>query len=213
MNQPAMNQNSTSIPLIGIVGGIASGKSEVSRRFQALGAACLQADQIVHELFQRPDIIESVRLLMGSMAVTESGEVDRKYIASRIFGSHESADQDRRELERLLHPLVREEIEKQVIDLRSRNQASLIVLDAPLLLEAGYQSMCQAIVFIDTPDHLRQQFAARRGWTREQLKEREAAQLPLVRKAAEADYVIDNHGDLEHLQEQVDALYAILRQS
>lgn len=199
-----------SIPLIGLVGGIASGKSTVAKILEEQGGILLNADATVHRLMESSDIQHSLCQLFGPSALKQDGSVDRNWIAQQVFGTSEKAIEAKKRLEDLLHPRVRVETEQRLAQIRQEGKARMVILDAPLLLEAGYRSMCDAVVFIETPEYLRQKWATLRGWTVEQWRLREESQWPLARKAAESDFILQNTGNLHDLREQVESLLAAL---
>lgn len=200
------------IPLIGLVGGIASGKSAVGSVLETFGGITLSADAIVHRLLETREVLAELVHAFGVEILTLEGKVDRKQLAMMIFAEDELATEARRRLEGILHPRVRIEIEQRVAEVRAAHTHRFIVLDAPLLLEAGYQSLCDAILYIDTPDHVRNKRARERGWTEDELRRREATQWPLARKAREADYIVQGSESLEKLHEQIESLIQILFQ-
>ena len=186
---------------IGLVGGVASGKSRVAAMLVELGAGLLDADRTGHEvLASDPEVREAVRQHWGEGVLKADGTPDRAAIAERVFGSEGAAD--RAFLEELLHPRIRERLEAQ----RSRYAAEgrlAIVLDAPLLLEAGWGPLCDVIVIVEASRDVRLARAADRGWSEAEFDEREAAQWPVERKRQEANVVIENQGSLTDLRDAV----------
>jgi len=187
--------------IIGLIGGIASGKSTVARLLATHGALVLDADQSVHEILKRPEVISAIVQHFSSNVITPTGEVDRKELARRVFGASAEQTTDRHWLENLLHPLVRERTELQIREADTRYPA--IVIDAPLLLEAGWGHLCDAVLFVDTPWSIRCQLAGKRGWSQSELEHREQAQLPLADKRQQASDIVVNDGTLADLAMQV----------
>src|SRR6185295_5855836 len=140
---------------IGLVGGVASGKSLAAKFLVDLGAVHLDADRTGHEvLAEDPDVREAVINRWGDAILAADKSVDRSAIARRIFAQNEAGAADRKFLERLLHPRI-----GQCLD-QKRNEAAAagkpaVVLDAPLLLEAGWGKMCDVVVMVDSPNDLR----------------------------------------------------------
>jgi len=179
-------------PVIGIVGGVGSGKSFVARLLASLGCAVIDADELVRQAYREPQVIDAIRRWWGDDVVRADGEVDRKRIASIVFDN----PAELAKLEGLLHPRVNAERAR----LREQYQADpdvvAIVEDTPLLLEKGLDKDCDVLVFIESSLADRQRrVAAHRGWSAEQLAGREKKQTPLDIKAQRADYVVQNHGD------------------
>lgn len=187
------------IPVIGIAGGVGSGKSALAA---ALGRRCrvvtLDADRAGHAALEQPEVAREVEQAFGPRVVDDAGRVLRSNLAAIVFGETEAHDAARRRLEAIVHPVIRAELERKIELQQSRLDCDLLVLDAAVLLEAGWQHLCDLLVFLDTPRALRlQRVASSRGWTADELTRREASQWPLERKRAAADVVIDNSRDIE----------------
>lgn len=188
--------------IIGLIGGIASGKSTVARYLQARGALWLDSDTMAHEVLKSPEVIDLLRERLGKTVINVDGAVDRKRIAELVFGSDKQSSANLAWLQSIVHPRVRKITEERIAEAAGRYQ--LAIVDAPLLLEAGWGPRCQRILFIDTPLEMRHQLAAQRGWSQDELERREAAQMPLSEKRSQATDVIRNDGALEDLERQVD---------
>jgi len=194
-------------PVIGILGAIASGKSAVTRALAALGAAVHDADKEVGELLNAPEVLERIAREVDPRAVA-GGALDRKALADAVF-----ADADTRAaLEAILHPPVLESARRL-----ARNPppgASAVVIDAPLLIEAGLDALCDELWYVDTPREVRVRRASdTRGWSEDELDRRERAQIPLEEKRGRADRVIDNSGSLDELEERVASAWRALNES
>ena len=120
-----------------------------------------------------------------------------------MFGPDEEHRQARHDLQQIVHPVIRRDLQEQVAAARKDAGVELVLLDAAVLLEAGWNDICHAVVFVDTPLELRQARVAGRGWTPADLECREASQLPLMEKRAAADHVIDNSGPLDEAGRQL----------
>lgn len=193
-------------PIIGIVGGIGSGKSFIADLFAERGCLVVKADDLVHQAYQDPMLKETLRSWWGDDAIAADGSVDRKAIAKRIFEN----PQERKRLEQLVHPLVfaaRDRMMSQAPD------AVAFVWDTPLLFETGLDRFCDSIVFVDAPEQVRQDRVSRlRGWEARELVRREKAQLPLDKKRSLAHHVVQNTADAAFARRQVeDVLSQILR--
>lgn len=192
-----------------MLGGIASGKSEVARAFAGEAGEVLDADRLAHEVLAEPEVREWIARRFGAACVGGGG-IDRAALAERVFADPAA----RTELEARVHPVVRERLRQRLAAARARG-VPRIALDVPLLLENaaahGLDSECDALIFVDADARVREARAlARRGWKPGELARREAAQLPLERKRARADFVVRNDGDLEHLRAQVASIVAAL---
>lgn len=188
--------------VIGILGGVASGKSVVSSLLVKAGAEIFDADRAGHEALRDPAVKKVLRETFGPEILTPEGEIDRKALGGLVFGPAEDAPENRQKLNAIAHPYItarwREFLEDAV-----RRGAGLVVLDAPLLLEAGLDAECDEILFVDTPAARRLDFAAARGWTPQQWSAREQSQVPLEEKRDAATWILDNSRDLAFLEAQV----------
>jgi dephospho-CoA kinase len=189
--------------VVGLVGGIGSGKSRVAGAFAERGACVIDGDRIAHEALREPDVIGQVIARWGKDLLDGQGQIQRRKLAAIVFAQ----PTERRSLEAIMHPRIKERIRAEVERAQADPSVRFIVLDAAVMLEAGWHDVCQRLIYLDTPRDLRlQRLAQQRGWTVEEVEARENAQLPLTWKATKADYVVNNSGSLEHLHHQVDAL-------
>lgn len=190
--------------IVGIVGGVASGKSFVSQRLEALGGRLIDADRLGHDVLKDPQVKAALVSRWGDAIVDDQGDIDRKAVAGLVFAAPPQGPQELAFLEATTHPRIAERI-AQAIDQRAQQNVSVVVLDAAVLLKAGWDRFCNRILFVDVPRQLRLERALARGWDQNEFATREAAQEPLASKRAEADWVIDNGGSPEqtfaHIQE------------
>jgi dephospho-CoA kinase len=193
--------------VLGIIGGIASGKSQVTRILSEMGAATVCADSIAHRVLCEQPIIDALVSSFSRSILNESGTIDRKALSSLVFGSTEEKTANRRKLESIVHPRIREIGKAELASLKANGQSRIIVLDVPLLIEGGWVPLCDRVLFVDSSDLSRQQRAALRGWSAEQLRERESAQLTLSEKKKYATDVLHNDGSLEDLKRQIEELH------
>ena len=195
---------SPSIPVIGLVGGIGAGKSAVARALQAiLRAEILDADQAGH----RALLDESVRSRLvgrfGPEILSAAGEIDRKKLARLVFGDSAEQRTNRRDLEAVVHPWIRADLLARLEAIRQRGETDVVLLDAPILLESGWDSICDAVAYVDTPWEVRLARVASRGWTAEELQRREASQMPLDEKRRRSDVILDNSGPVDTAAKQL----------
>ncbi len=182
--------------LIGVLGGIASGKSLAARLLAGSTGITIDADALAGEALAAPDVVVRVRERFGEEAIGPDGRVVREFLAQRVFADAE----DRKALEAWTHPLIRARILASIADARAAGR-SPIVLDVPLLVENdaehGLARACDVLVFVDADDAERERRArTTRGWQAGELGRREAAQLSLAEKERRADYVISNRTNL-----------------
>lgn len=184
-------------PVIGIAGGIGSGKSRVAAALASRGCIVSNADDHVREILAREAIRDELVEWWGDRVVTDEGLVDRRAVAGIVFAD---AAQLRR-LEDLLHPLV--ESARRAL-WAAHPGATAYVIDAPLLFEVGLDEHCDAVIFVETARETRlARVTSTRGWDDAELSRREDSQLPLDVKRSRADYVIGNDSSPEDLDIQV----------
>ncbi|MEN1680619.1 MAG: dephospho-CoA kinase [Planctomycetota bacterium] len=188
--------------LIGLLGGVASGKSTVAGMLAELGAAALDADRFAHEALADPEVVASLRERWGEGLFDESGAMVRRRLAEKVFGDGPEQRAGREFLEGLVHPRVRQRLKLELADLAAAGQ-TVAVLDIPLLIEAGWADECHELLFVDTPREKRLARAADRGWDAGELAEREQAQVSIDEKRRRATAVVVNSGDLGELRRQV----------
>ena len=190
-------------PIIGLVGGMGSGKSRVAQAFLQHGGFLVAGDPLGHEALRQPDILARVSQRWGERVIHADGLVDRKKLGVIVFAS----PVERAALEHLVFPFIEQRIREELAKAQADPKTPFVVLDAAIMLEAGWNKECDWIVYIHAPREARlQRLATQRGWTAEDVAHREHAQLPLAVKAARADVAVDNSGSVEETQRQVDAL-------
>ena len=193
--------------LIGLTGGIASGKSAVANRLAELGAEIIDTDLISREVVEpgTPALAQIVEHF-GSEVIAENGTLNRAVLREKVFADPE----ERKWLEGLLHPLIR----KTARDRATASTAELAVLVVPLLFESGQYKQTDLNLVVDVPVEVqRERVLARDGVDVEQVEQILKAQMSREARLEKADRVIDNSGSLEQLYQQVDALYAELAAS
>lgn len=184
-------------PIIGLLGGIGSGKSAVARMFASLGCAVIDADELARHALDEPAAVTQMKKWWGDRVVGSEGKADRRFIAGIVFNKPDELAK----LESLTHPIVnaarRRLRERYVADA----SVKAIVEDCPLLLEKSLERDCDALVFVDASRESRVRRVANRGWDEAELDRREKQQLPLDIKAKRADHVVDNNaGEAESLK-------------
>lgn len=191
---------------VGLLGGIASGKSLVAKKLQELGAVVLDADRAGHEVLRLPHIKQAARDRWGASIFGPDGEIERKRLAAMVFARTEEGRRELEYLENLTHPEIGRRLREQ-LNLFSQQGVSVAVLDAPVMLKAGWDRFCDQIWFIDAPYEVRLRRAKARGWTEAEFRARELAQEPVERKRELADLVLDNSGELSYTYGQIERLW------
>ncbi len=185
--------------VIGLLGGIAAGKSTVAGLFAARGFEVLDADQEARQVTDDPTVLRAIAARFGPDLVP-AGTLDRRALAAMVFADPAA----RRDLEAITHPAVRAR-------LTAKLEAALaagrnVVLDVPLLLEGGLIARCDTCVFVDAAEATRRARARARGWDDEELLRRERTQAELAVKRARCTHTIATDGTLDDVRTQVDAL-------
>ncbi len=193
--------------LIGLTGTVAAGKSVVGRRFEAHGAVRIDADELAREaVLPGTSALNDIRSVWGADVLAPDGTLDRAAMRARVFND----DEARSQLESIVH--------RSIAELRNRREAEAsaagarwIVEEVPLLFETDAQDRYDAIVVVDAPVASRADRAkSSRGWSEEEFRAVDQAQLSAREKVARADYVIQNTGDFGELERDADTIWAAL---
>lgn len=190
-------------PVIGLIGGIGSGKSFVAEELARRGGFVISGDRLGHAALREPEIHQEVVRRFGTEIVAADGTIDRRQLGTQVFA--DSAQ--RRALEEIVHPWIGRRIEEEIDKAGAAADAAFIVLDAAILLEAGWSEVCDRIVFVDAPRDVRlRRLDEQRGWDAKEIEAREAAQMSMTEKKKRADFVVDNSGSAEQTARQVENL-------
>ena len=188
------------VPVIGLVGGVGSGKSTVGRLLEQLGCVRIDGDVIGHEVLRQGEVVEQIAGRWGRQMLDAQGQVDRRRLAQVVFAD----PAEMAALNAIMHPRIGAEIERQVAAARARPGVPAVVVDAAVLLEAGWDDVCTHLLFVRADDATRRaRAAARPGWDETHWRQRETAQFPIDRKAVACSYELDNSSSLAHLQQRV----------
>ncbi len=193
--------------LIGVAGGVASGKSLVSEQLASLGAEIFDADRTGHEVLREPEVKEAIRLRWGDDVFANDGEVDRSKVAEIVFAPTPTGPEELTYLEQLTHPRIGQRLQDRMAELARCGQAAAIVLDAPVMFKAGWDELCDRILFVDAPHELRLARAKSRGWSEADFDAREATQESVEVKRNRADVMIDNSSSPEYTYGQVERFW------
>jgi dephospho-CoA kinase len=191
-------------PIIGILGGISSGKSSVAAEFAKLGCAVIDADVIAHQLLEKKGVVQKIVHLFGPSVLNTERKIDRKKLAKIVF-----VDVDKLlQLNKILHPLVLRKTKQLIKTCENEDKMKAIVLDMPLLAEVGWDKLCNRIIFVKSRKKMRAARAKKLGFTENQLKKREKFQISLDKKFRLADNIIENNSDFSALVRQVDKIFS-----
>ncbi|NIA17215.1 MAG: dephospho-CoA kinase [Planctomycetes bacterium] len=193
--------------IIGLMGGIASGKSTVAKLLEQSGCAVIDADEIAGEVLQMPDIKQQIVKIFGTDVFDASGRVDRKKLAEAAFADRKKISA----LNSIIHPFVFARSEELIAEYNRDENVKAIVLDMPLLLEVGWNKHCDKLLFVDCEAEIRLARAEKRaGFDEKKLKKRENFQISLDKKADIAHYTICNSHSLSELARQLGDLFPCL---
>ncbi len=189
--------------LVALTGGFGTGKSTVLEMFRRLGVPVLSADSVVHELLLRDDVKKRIRDSFGE-AVFKNGEIDRKALARVVFES----EKKRNTLEGILHP----EVFRAIEEFRSKNAERIAVAEIPLLFETGTEARFDKVIVVVSDDEKVRERLTRKGFSKEEIKKRQKAQMPIQQKKERADFVVENSGGLQETEKQVKEILKALKE-
>jgi dephospho-CoA kinase len=195
--------------IVGLTGGVASGKTAVSRVLREEGAYIIDADQIARELVQphKPAWNELVRAF-GKEILQEDGSIHRRKLADKVFTDPEQ----RKVLNQILHPRIKEEMDRRTKEIGQRDPEAIVVIDAPLLVELGvYRQVDQLIVVSSTQMQQMERLKERDGRSPEEALRLFSSQMPVEEKAKLADFVIRNEGSLEETKKRAKEVFKELK--
>jgi dephospho-CoA kinase len=191
--------------IIGILGGIASGKSMVAGMFSKHGCKIIDADKMAHAVLGRPEVLSQLIARWGTSVLDSQGQVNRKQIAKIVFTSQEEVDF----LNQQVHPYVLDQTERLIDRYQTDPGGAPIVLDMPLLLEVGWDKKCDFLVFVECSLEKRCSRIGKKGKIGiNQLKKREIFQISLDKKKKRAHYTINNNSDKSDVAEQVAQIFS-----
>ena len=174
-------------------------QSQVAAVLAEQGCLVADADEMAKEALESPSVRNQLKARWGEQVFTQSGSVDRIAVAHQVFRD----SSERVWLESIIHPLV--ESSRAALFSTAPPGTPAMVIDAPLLLEAGLADQCDSILYVDTPQKTRlERLQKTRGWGLEELERREAAQMPLDEKRSMAHHVLQNDGEVDDLARSVE---------
>ncbi|MBI2160753.1 MAG: dephospho-CoA kinase [Candidatus Rokubacteria bacterium] len=193
--------------LVGLTGGIATGKSTVSETFRHLGCVVIDADVLAREVVEPGQpAYEAIVAEFGPGILQPDGALDRKKLGAIVFAEPEK----RKRLEAITHPRIRERFAARLQELTAQDFTGIVIFDAPVIIESGNYKTMDRLVVVVTEAATQRSRALERDGDREEIERRIASQMPLAEKARLADYVIDNSGGREATTAEVRRVYAAL---
>lgn len=187
---------------IGLTGNFGMGKSTVAEFFKKLGAQVINADKVVGSLLDEPNVVEEIERLFGK-EVLINGKVNKKCIANIVFENPLM----RIYLENIIHPKVFEKIDEIIKNLPKRGDPTIVVVEAPIIFERGYQNKFDVIITVFTSEEIAIERLGKKGVSKEEAIRRLKNQFPIEMKKSKSDYIIDNSGSLEETALQVEAIF------
>ena len=193
--------------LVGLTGGLATGKSTVSDMLRARGCVVLDADVLAREVVEPGQpALATIAREFGADVLRPDGTLDRKRLGAIVFADTER----RRRLEAITHPAIRDRYLARLAELQAQGFDGVVVWDAPVMIESGGYKHVDRLVVVVTDDATQRERALARDGDRADVERKIASQMPLADKAALADYVIDNSGDRVATQAQVEKIHGVL---
>jgi dephospho-CoA kinase len=190
-------------PVIGLIGGMGSGKSRVAELFAERGARVVSGDELGHEALRQPEVQRQLVSYWGPGVLNPDGTIDRRGVARIVFDD----PAERRKLEAVVHPWIERRLDAEIEAAQRDPTVRLIVVDAAIMLESGWSKHCNRLVYVQAPEELRlRRLAETRSWTPAEVQAREDAQMSLEDKVKRADHVLDNSGSAEQTSRQIDDL-------
>ena len=193
-------------PIIGIMGGIGSGKSTVAGEFAKLGAKVINADKIAHDLLEENDTRDKIIALFGIEIVDLQGNIERKKIAEIVFNNSELLFK----LNSIIHPGVLQKTEELIEQYNQDDQCKAIILDMPLLVEVGWDKRCDKLIFVDCDEKTRNNRVKGKFSEKNHIKNRENFQISLDKKKNIADNMINNNSDFSTLVRQIAEIFSYI---
>jgi dephospho-CoA kinase len=195
-----ISQSQKAQPVLGLIGGIGSGKSLVAAELVKQGGFLISGDLLGHEALYQPEIKEKVIQRFGEDITDGQGNIIRRKLGAKVF----TAREELQALEELVFPFIEKRIKEEIAHARQKPEIDFIVLDAAIMVETGWDQVCDALIFVDAPRPVRlQRLAKQRGWKEKEVANREKMQMDLSLKKQRADHVVDNAGSPESIPGQV----------
>jgi dephospho-CoA kinase len=192
---------------VGLTGSIGTGKSTVAKIFEKLGAYVIDADKVVHQLFENEDVKEEIVSTFGKSILDNQGKIDKKKLAQIIFTDKEK----KKKLENILHPKVRQKIQEFIEDVYKKDKNAVVVAEIPLLIETGMYKNYDKVLVVYAPKDLQLKRLLEKGFSEDEAKRRINSQMDIEEKLKYADIIIENTSSLKELEEKVKDIYENLK--
>lgn len=180
-------------PIIGIIGAIGAGKTVVANAAVSLGGHLIAADALGHDGLRDPAVKAQVVARWGDAILKSDGEIDRRKLGAIVF----TDPAERAALEGIQFPYIGRRVMEEIAKAEADSRVRFVILDAAVLLEAGWGDRCDRILFVDAPRQVRlERLKTNRGWSEAELDRRESSQWPLDEKHKAADAILMNAGSI-----------------
>ena len=202
---PMSHKKKKKVLILGVTGNYGSGKTTVARMFHNLGAACIDADKIYHQLIKRGTALyRNLVADFGKGILGKYKQINRKKLSKLAFGSTLNL----KKLAQITHPGIIAKIKSELARLKKMNTTKVIVIDAPLLIEAGLTNLVNKIIVVMIkPEKQVMRCIRLKNISRREARQRIKNQMPLAKKVKLADFVIDNNGTLKKTKKQVQGFW------
>jgi len=195
--------------VIGIAGGIATGKTEVARLFANRGAVIISGDELGREVVEEnPEALKELVEVFSEEILDENGRLNRRKLAQLAFRDPVS----KKKLNDIIHPHLLRRLKERLTQLRKKEKEKLVVVDAALIPDWGIKDWLDYLVIVDCTYENQLQRLKERGLSEKEAKDRIASQLSSERKRESADYLIENNGTLEELRQESEKLYLLIQE-
>ena len=198
------------MPFIGLTGGLGTGKTTVLKLFKSSGAYTIDADKLVHQILKKPSTIKKLAAILGKGILIKRAPktfINKKHMADIIFND----SRKRRAVEKIIHPEVIKTAKDIKTKILAKKSDAIIVFEVPLLLEAGYEKIFDKIIVVYCSKAKAVERLRKRGLSKEQALKRMRAQMPISRKKAYADFLINNNFDIAKLRQQTQIILKKLK--
>jgi dephospho-CoA kinase len=194
-------------PIIGILGGISSGKSTVSRVLLEMGCGVVDADKIAKDLLFDEEVKQEIKVAFGDSIFDSGGNIDKPKLAEAVFDDPSAVSK----INSIIHPRVMRKTEGLIEQFQADEGIKAVVLDIPLLMEVGWEKRCDKLIFVACDEQVRLERAAKKGKFDEKLlKKREKFQISLDKKRKISHYIVNNNDNLSELTEQISEIFPAL---